>query len=358
MEKVYDIHVHYTFDIPIHETIEIFKDEFETTKTEKFCFLSLPHHAKDDVVDFDEMQNIKGLFLKKTFGENAYAFAHLEHPPMHNDIEKCADDFFNQAKKYLSVGYDGFKMLEGYPSLIKAWNLMIDSPVYDKFYSFMEENGYPIIIHIANPKENWDRAAASEYAIKAGRVYDDSYPKKDDITASLLHVMEKHPDLKLITAHFGFLSYDIETAEKYMSYPNTMLDVTPGGEQLMLIGEKWDIWLHFFEKYQDRILYGTDFYAFPKGTNWEVSYTRRPNFVHHFFDNDTEHVYIDTTFHGVNLKKSIRDKIYRENFSKIFKDRNPINCEYFKSELERLSSIPNKKSKHANADIKYMLDNF
>ena len=40
MEKVYDAHVHYTFDIPLKETVEIFKEEFALTGTEKYIFLS------------------------------------------------------------------------------------------------------------------------------------------------------------------------------------------------------------------------------------------------------------------------------------------------------------------------------
>ena len=358
MENVYDVHVHYSFDIPIEETVEIFKEEFEKTGTEKFCFLSLPHHARCGKADFDEMQNIKGLYLKYTFGERAYAFAHLEHPTSHEDIWRIADDFLKQAKTYLSVGYDGIKMLEGYPSLIKAWDLMIDSPIYDKFYSFMEENGYPIIMHLANPEENWDISRASEEAIKAGRVYDESYPKKDDITRCALNVMKKHPKLKLILAHMGFLSYDINTAEEFMSYEGTMLDVTPGDEQLTNMQSRWNIWLPFFEKYQDRILYGTDFYAFPKNANWEVSFTRRPNFVHQFFETDTEHDYIDKRFQGVKIAKPIRDKIYRENFRALLAKRAHISREYFISELERLRSVNGKKSKHADADLKYMLENF
>ena len=40
MEKVFDLHVHYTFDIPLQKTISIFKEEFALTETEKYCFLS------------------------------------------------------------------------------------------------------------------------------------------------------------------------------------------------------------------------------------------------------------------------------------------------------------------------------
>ena len=358
MEKVYDIHVHYTFDIPLNETIDIFKEEFLKTGTEKFCFLSVPHHGShNEGVSFDEMQNVKALFLKKVFGDNAYAFAHLEHPVSHDDTEKCANDFLNQAKEFLSVGYDGFKMLEGYPSIVKGWNLFVDSPVYDKFYSYMEEGAYPIIMHIANPEENWDIESVPEYARQAGRFYDESYPTKAALTASVLNVMKKHPRLKLLLAHMGFFSYDINEALEFMSYPNTMLDVTPGGEQLINMKAHWDVWLPFFEKYQDRILYGTDFYAFPKDDNFEIAFNRRPSFVHQFFETDTEHDYLGERFCGVKIDKSIRDRIYRENFSALFKERKNIDENYLKEKLISLSSLENKHSPYADFDIAYMLEN-
>ena len=63
MEKVYDIHIHYSFDIPMQEMVEIFKEEFKETGTGKYCFLSLPHHANGkDKLFLSTTQNVKGLF--------------------------------------------------------------------------------------------------------------------------------------------------------------------------------------------------------------------------------------------------------------------------------------------------------
>ena len=144
MEKVYDLHIHYTFDIPLKDTIEIFREEFKVTNTEKYCFLSIPYKLHGESVSLEDMQNIKALCLKKAFSPNAYAFAGLEY----DCEEHClADSFLRQAKEYFSVGYDGIKMLEGYPSLLKARKISLDSKIYHKFYDFMEQNGYPIIMH-------------------------------------------------------------------------------------------------------------------------------------------------------------------------------------------------------------------
>ena len=357
MEKVFDIHIHYSFDIPLQETVAIFKEEFATTQTDKYCFLSLPHHAKENAVTCDEMQNIKGLYLKHAFSPNAYAFAGLVHPADHSDVESAAEDFLNQAKQYFSVGYDGIKMLEGYPSLLKAWNLPISSPVYDKFYAYMEEHGYPIIMHVANPAENWDMKKASPDAIAAGRVYDASYPTKQEIIDQVFAVMDKFPKLTLILAHFGFFSDDMASAERFLSYPNTRVDITPGGEQLINMQKAWKTWVPFWEKYQDKILYGTDFYAFPKDENWEIAYTRRPKLVRQFLETNAKHSYLGEAFQGVLLDRGLRDKIYRDNFVKLLGKPKTIDLSYMYGEAKRLSLVENKLSVFADEDLEYIVNN-
>lgn len=331
MEKVFDIHIHFSFDIPLAETIAIFKEEFAATGTAKGCFLSLPHHAANGVVDYDETQNIKALYLKKVFAPNFYAFAGLVHPKDHSDEKAVAKEFLRQAEEYFSAGYDGMKMLEGYPTLLKAWRVPLDSPIYDDYYAFMEENGYPIILHAGNPQENWDITKASAHAIQAGRVYDSSYPTKAEITAQIFRVLEKHPKLKLILAHFGFMSYDISEAERFLSYPNTLLDTTPGGEQFINMQKDWNTWLPFWEKYQDRILYGTDYYAFPKDENWETAFQRRPKFLRQFFETDTEHDYLGETFKGVKFDERLLEKIYWNNAERILGKPKQIDEEYLSS---------------------------
>lgn len=358
MEKVFDLHIHYTFELPLEETIAIFKEEFAQTGTEKYCFASLPHHANHDgTVSYDESQNLKGLYLKKVFSPNAYAFAGLIHPTNHENVSGIAENFLAQAKEYLTNGYDGIKMLEGYPSLLKAWNIPLDSPIYDSFYAFMEENGYPILMHIANPKENWDIEAASLDAIRAGRIYDDSFPTKKEITSQVFRVLEKHPQLKLILAHFGFMSYDILEAERFLSFPNTLFDITPGGEQLIRMQKEWNIWLPFWEKHQNRILYGTDFYAFPKDENWEVAFRRRPDFLRRFLETNAQHQYLGENFSGVALDENIRRKIYRENFLALLGTPKKINVDYLRHTANEMLSVKNKKSPLINDDLSYILNN-
>ena len=352
MEKVFDAHIHYSFDIPMEEMVKIFNEEFEETGTEKYVFLSIPHHASGNGLYLNADQNVKGLFLKYVFSPNGYAFAGLIHPQTEISEEKRAETYFNQAVQYHSVGYDGIKMLEGHPTLRKATGVALNSPVYDKFYSYLEEVGMPIIMHVADPAESWDMETASESAKALGRTYAEAFPPKRQLTDEVFGILEKHPKLKFGLAHFGFMSYDIAEAEKFLSYENTFFDVTPGGEQLINMSNAWEIWLPFFEKYQERILYGSDFYAFPKKdeTEWRTAFRRRPDFLRKFFETEKEHLYIDQTFCGVKIDKALRDKIYRDNFMRLLGAPKPIDMDNFKNELYRLLKNPPNGNEYYTKD--------
>ncbi|MBQ7369202.1 MAG: hypothetical protein IJW60_05800, partial [Clostridia bacterium] len=105
------------------------------------------------------------------------------------------------------------------------------------------------------------------------------------------------------------------------------------------------------------IFYGTDFYAFPKGENWEVSFWRRPRFVRQFFETDGEHVYGENTFRGVKIEKPILDKIYRENALALLGEPRKIDLAYMERKAQELLKMPNKQEAYADEDLKYILEN-
>ena len=360
-EKVFDAHIHYLFDIPLPKTIDIFEREFAETATKKGCFLSIPHETTEGnkSIYYDDMQNIKALVLKRAFSPDFYAFAGLVHPQDYSDEKAVADSFARQVEKFAMVGYDGMKMLEGYPSLLKLRKVPLDSKIYDKYYSFIEESGMPITMHIANPAENWDITKASKHAIESGRVYDGTYPTKSEITEQTFNVLKKHPKLSLALAHCGFFSYDISQAEYFMGeFENTILDITPGGEQLINMSLDWDRWLKFFEKYQDRIIYGSDYYAFPDEDEeeWRTCFTRRPRFLRQFFETDSEHLYVDRSFKGINLDPKLRKKLYWDNSMRIFGEPKKVSTSYIRQEAEKLIGKEHH-SKYAEEDLKYIIEN-
>lgn len=341
MKKLFETHCHcHLYDLPIDEETKIFDEEFKIANIAKCCFLSIPEHIDGKGgSDFDILHNLRILFYKKHFSPNGYAFAGLEHPKTYSNLEELNDVFFNQVKKCFDMGFDGMKMIEGYPTFIKYKKLGLDSIVYDKFFSFCETNNFPITIHIANPDENWDYEKASKEAIELGRVYDDSFPTKEEITSQLFNVLDKYPKLTLTVAHFGFFTNHMGDAIKFMSYPNTYLDTTPGGEQFINMSKNWSLWSEFFNKYQDRIIYGSDFYPFKKDEYWMIAFLRRPNFLRQFFESDEEHLYLNEKFKGIKIDSEILDKIYMKNAINLFSTPKELNIDLIKKEIENISSL-------------------
>ncbi len=342
--RIFEAHIHHLLDVRMNEAVKAFERAFDICDVYGGAFLSCPceHRGMGTAYANDLVQNLKILFLKYYFGDEFYAFAGLEHGKRygwHDRLDReytkeekkaMSDDFLAQAKEYLSNGYDGIKMLEGYPQLVKAFRLPIDDEVYDAFYSYLEENNVPVTLHIANPEGNWDKSKCDAYAIEHFRWCDETIPTKAELDKSIFSVMEKHPKLRLTLAHFGFLNYNIADQERFMAYPNTRLDTTPAGDQLLLMLENLEEWKRFISKYRKRITYGTDFYAFPfiNEEQWIKATTNRPKFVKNFYSTDTEHDYFGTKFRGINLDRDILEDIFTYNAKRDLGQRKQVNLDY------------------------------
>lgn len=336
--RYFDAHVHCSMKNSVEKSLEYYKQICEWNETEKMAILSIPHRTNGEI-SFSE--NIKALFYKLYFTPNVYAFAGLEHSLNVLDGEELSNSFLRQAEECYQAGYDGMKMLEGYPSLRKEMHLAICDPAYDAYYAFLEEKRIPIVMHMANPAENWG-INASDFAKKAGRVYNETYPSKEQLHQEVKEIMKKHPKLRLTLAHFGFWSDNIAEAERFLGdYEYTMLDTTPGGEQFLHMAEAWNKWELFFEKYQDRILYGTDTYnhVLENRKEWNNSVTSRPNLVKDFFCSDDEHSYLGDpifTYKGKRLRKEITDKIFYRNAIREYGEPKEISLEYMSKKMLRL----------------------
>ena len=358
--EIFDTHVHYSLDTTLEDAVRLFRREFDMLGIKNTAFLSLPHHAEVEngemKMSFDKLQNLKGLYLKKVFSPNAYAFAGLEHPTAEISEKERENLYLNQAKEYFLAGYDGIKMLEGYPSMRKAMGIKLCDKVYDGFYSFLEEKGIPVTLHIANPEENWDITKVDEYALKAGRFCDSTFPTKAQLHQEVDEILKKHPKLRLTLAHFGFLSYDLSKAKAFLDdYPNTLFDITPGGEQYFIMQRDWENWHKFFIDYADRIVYGDDLYAFPYESEeeWQVAVKRRPIFIRQFFETDGEHEYLGERFYGAKLESEVIEKIYYKNAERLLGAPKPIDEKYLKAKSESLlktSLTPRQKN-----DLEFIL---
>ena len=75
-------------------------------------------------------------------------------------------------------------------------------------------------------------------------------------------VLARHPGLKIVFAHFYFLSADLPRAARFLEVnPSVSFDLAPGVEMLYNCSRDSDAARDFFIKHADRIVFGTDLFS-------------------------------------------------------------------------------------------------
>jgi predicted TIM-barrel fold metal-dependent hydrolase len=169
--------------------------------------------------------------------------------------------------------------------------------------------------------------------------------------AEVDHVLERHPELCIIFAHFYFLSADLERAGRFLdAHPKVCLDLTPGSEMYDHFTRNWDAARDFFLHYADRLVYGTDISsralsngAQGKQGSLALAWLVRANLERadvFTVPGRDGFVPADLDGHrGLNLPQETLDKIYHANFERLYgMAPAPLNREAALAELERLAA--------------------
>ncbi len=276
--------------------------------------------------------------------DKVYLFAGMDYSHIANNVDhRWTYSFPQQIDRLIAMGADGLKMINGKPNVRKASGIALDSPVYDDYWDRIEERGLPVLWHVNDPEEFWDPEAAPEWAKGPGWLYDDTFPTNESLYAECERVLDKHPKAKIIFAHFYFLSDFLDRAAAFLDrYPEVNLDLSPGIEMLHNFSKRPEAAREFFLKYQDRILFGTDFAPrSPLSRIWVVR-----NFLE---TDETFHVPTDerlfwpdhrTMITGIKLPEDVLRKIYEGNFRRIVgKAPKPLDMGMVMDELNRLTVI-------------------
>jgi predicted TIM-barrel fold metal-dependent hydrolase len=151
----------------------------------------------------------------------------------------------------------------GYPTADRRHLLPVDDPGLDPLFEKAGALGMPIAIHIGDPKafwkpanpdnERWDELQAHpEWSF-----YGEPVPSWEQLYDAFERRVARHPKSKFIAVHFGNDPEDPERVAKMLDrYPNMYIDTAA---RVPEIGRHpVERMRRFYEKYQDRILFGTD----------------------------------------------------------------------------------------------------
>jgi len=141
--------------------------------------------------------------------------------------------------------------------------LRMDDPELDVVWRTAGELGIPVFLHTADPPEffeplDYTNERWLELAIFPNRRFMDAdrFPHFDDLMAERDRLIAKHPNTTWIVAHMSWYTADLgRLGELFDRFPNVYGEL---GAVLYDLGRQPRFAKAFFEKYQDRILFGKD----------------------------------------------------------------------------------------------------
>lgn len=197
--------------------------------------------------------------------------------------------------------------------------IAIDDPRWDPIWECCARNKLPVIMHTADPSAFFRPADESNERYGELRAHPEwsfagpGYPAREALHAARNRVVARHPNTMFIAAHFGNDAEDLAELSQWMdAYPNLLIEFS---SRLNELGRQPYSSRAFFEKYQDRIMLGTDG-PFPEERlriYWRFLETRDEYFL---YSEKSPPPQGDWRIYGLGLPPEILKKVYHANAAK------------------------------------------
>jgi predicted TIM-barrel fold metal-dependent hydrolase len=198
--------------------------------------------------------------------------------------------------------------------------LLPDNPALSPVFNSIQKSGKTLIAHLAEPDGAWlpldkNNAEINYYSHHPEwHMYGKpGVPSKDAILTARDHVLYQHPKLRVVGCHLGSDEEHWDRLAKRLdTYKNFAVDVA-ARVRYFVHGDHQHA-REFLLKYQDRVLYGTDF-TLADGDDPEAA--KRLQQMHdrdwNFFISKSSLTYGKETVTGLGLPEKVVKKVFREN---------------------------------------------
>ena len=199
--------------------------------------------------------------------------------------------------------------------------LMPDDPVFDPIYDEIEARNRTVVAHLAEPTSCWQspNLGSPDYSYYKDNPQEYAYlhpgwPSKEQILRARDHVLERHPNLRVVGAHLGSLEVNVDDmAKRFDRYPNFAVDTAARIDYFKLQSRKKV--RAFLIKYQDRVLYGTDLASAP-GTDPAAAMKGAERMYAsdwRYFATDALIEFHGRKIRGLGLPPSVLRRLYHDN---------------------------------------------
>jgi predicted TIM-barrel fold metal-dependent hydrolase len=267
-----------------------------------------------------------GRFL--TFTEPSYSrFKEANYPKLQADaIEQAHRDGARGLKILKTLGlYLRENITSG--TLVK-----IDDPRFDPMWDACGQLNMPVAIHVSDPVAFFTPTDRFNERYEELNNHPDwsfhgsDFPSNAELLAARNRVMARHPQTQFVTLHVGNFSENLQNvAENLDRYRNMFVDTAA---RIGELGRQPFTSKKFFDKYQDRILFGTD--ATPHGDEFPQQVFNDQLYQIYYRFLETEDEYFDYApakippqgrwrIYGINLSDPILRKVYHDNAARLLR---------------------------------------
>jgi len=216
--------------------------------------------------------------------------------------------------------------------------IAMDDARWDPIWDICGKLELPVIMHTADPGAFFEPVTQANERFFELNVHPDwsfasaNFPSRKDLHEARNRIIAKHPTTTFIAAHFGNDAENLTELDGWMQlYPNLVVEFA---SRINELGRQPYSARRFFEKYQDRILFGTDgpwpearlrlYWRFLESWDEYFEYSEkqpRPQG--------------DWQIYGLGLPPSILEKIYHENATRIIPGVREKVAEFQKANSEK-----------------------
>ncbi len=260
--------------------------------------------------DFDSVVQVYSQFDSRFILFCGFDYTGYEEPNFGpNAVKELVRCFKAGAKGVGELGDKGWGEVYSLP--VEAKGMHIDDPRMQPLLAKCGELGMPVSIHVADPIWMYAKMDSTNDGLMNAHKWrldnKGAILNHGQMMKTLTNAVAAHPSTTFIACHLANCSYDLSLlGAMFDTYPNLYADNAAQYAETAAIPRTS---ARFFEKYADRIVYGTDMGVEKEmyKTTFRILETRDE----HFYDREISGYH--WAMHGFGLKSSVLEKIYRTN---------------------------------------------
>ena len=210
----------------------------------------------------------------------------------------------------------------------------VDDRRFDPMWEACAATGLPVFIHVADPEafflpvdrfnERYDELGAHPDWSFHGR----DFPSFKELLAARDRLYARHPRTQFLSLHVGHDAENLAAvAASLERFPNMSVEL---GARIGELGRQPRNARRFFDRYQDRILFGTDAVPMPEGAKFPQQVFNDELYQIYFRFLETEDEYFDYApapippqgrwrIYGLGLGDEVLRKVYHDNAARLLR---------------------------------------